>query len=226
MNATLERIRALQVMIAKESPQQKEHHTFGEVLVFLEPIEFALAGLLLSTPFLQPVPLLGLSTPFGGFLALLGLFQILGRGPAALPRRIRDRKIQAETIKKILFYCEKLLLSLEKIPHWDIGGRGRALAHPRVLGWHVFFMGVLLALPLPIPFSNSIPAWGIVFSCLSAIETNGLFILFSYAFLLANIFFFGALVYVALQIVMSDGARYLLSAQGIEQLMQLLKNMF
>jgi hypothetical protein len=218
MNATLERIRALRVMITKESPQEKEHHTFGELFVFLEPIEFALAGLLLSTPFLQPVPLLGLSTPFGGLLALLGLFQILGRGPAALPKRIRDRKIHAETINKILFYCEKLLLSL--------GGRGRILAHPRIVGWHVFFMGVLLALPLPIPFSNSIPAWGIVFSCLSVIESNGLFILLSYAFLIANVFFFGALVYVALQIVLSDGARYLFSAQGLDQLMLLLKDMF
>jgi hypothetical protein len=226
MNATLERIRALKGMIAKETPQEKEHHTFGELLVFLEPIEFALAGLLLSTPFLQPVPLLGLSTPFGGLLAMLGLFQILGRGPAALPKNLRDRKIHAETINKILFYCEKLLLSLDKIPHLHLGKHARMLAHPRILGWHVFFMGVLLALPLPIPFSNSIPAWGIVFSCLSAIESNGLFIFFSYAFLLVNVFFFGALVYVALQIVMSDGAQYLLSAQGIEQLMQLLKDMF
>jgi hypothetical protein len=226
MNATLERIRALRVMIAKESPQDKEHHTFGELLVFLEPIEFALAGLLLATPFLQPVPLFGLSTPFGGFLALLGLFQIFGRGPAALPRKIRDRKIQVETINKILFYCEKLLLSLAKIPHWDVGGRLKVLAHPRVLGWHVFFMGILLALPLPIPFSNSIPAWGIVFSCLSVVERNGLFILFSYAFLLGNVFFFGALAYVALQIVMSDGARHLFSAQGIEQLIRLSKDLF
>jgi hypothetical protein len=87
-------------------------------------------------------------------------------------------------------------------------------------------MGVLLALPLPIPFSNSIPAWGIVFSCLSVIESNGLFILLSYAFLIANVFFFGALVYVALQIVLSDGARYLFSAQGLDQLMLLLKDMF
>jgi hypothetical protein len=226
MNASLQRIRALQALLSKESEKEKSHHTLGELLVFLEPIEFALAGLLFSTPFLQPVPLLGLSTPFGGVLAALGLLQVLGLGQAALPKRIRNRPIETATIKKILMYCEKILLSLEKIPHWNLGSRERILAHPRVLGWHIVFMALMLALPLPIPFSNSIPAWGIVFSCLAMIENNGFFVVFSYAFLVANVFFFGALVYLGIRIVMSEGVRHLFSIEGLGHLSELMKNLF
>lgn len=226
MNATLQRIRALQGVLAQEGKQDKTQHTIRELLVFLEPIEFALAGLLLSTPFLQPVPLLGLSTPLGGLLALLGLLQVLGKGQAALPRRLLDRPIETETIQKILYYCEKLLLSLEKVPHWELGRGARILAHPRALGWHIVFMSVVLALPLPIPFSNSVPAWGIVFSCLAMIEFNGIFVALSYVLLIANVTFFGALVYVAVKILMSDGVKHLFSHEGYQHLMEMLKSLF
>ena len=226
MNATLQRIKALQGMLSKELQEEKSHHTLGELLLLLEPIEFALAGILFSTPFLQPVPLLGLSTPFGGVLVIFGLLQVFGLGQAALPKRLREHPIETETIRKILFYCEKLLHSLQKIPHWELGRSARFLAHPRALGWHVIFMAAVLALPLPIPFSNSIPAWGIVFSCLAMIESNGLFVALSYVFLVANVFFFGTLVYLIVRILMSEGLSFLFSLEGYQSLTETIKNLF
>ena len=102
MNATLQKIRALRALLEKEGKDGFACSTVTELLVILEPIEFALAGLVLATPFLQPVPLPGLSTPLGLLLAVIGLLQILGLSHASLPKKIRDRKIEHATVVKIL----------------------------------------------------------------------------------------------------------------------------
>jgi hypothetical protein len=39
---------------------------------------------------------------------------------------------------------------------------------------------ILLALPLPIPFSNALPAWMIFFQALGHLEEDGFFIVLSY----------------------------------------------
>jgi len=226
MNATLEKIRSLQNALSAESREGGEHYSLGQLLRFLEPLELALAGLFFSVPFLQPIPLPGLSTPFGGVLAVMGGLQVFGLGHAALPRSLRDRQIETATIQKVLLYCEKLLCSLNWIPFWSLPKFLSVLARPRVLCWHIIFMSVMLALPLPIPLSNSIPAWGIVFTCLAMLESNALFVIISYALLVANGVFFTALFYLAAKLMLSEGARHVFSLQGIEHLKELLQNLF
>jgi hypothetical protein len=197
MSPTLERIRILRATLAAESAEQKSHHTIAEVFVLLQPVELGLGGIVFSVPFLQPVPLPGLSTPFGILLATLGFIHVSGQGFRALPKRLLERRLEAATVSKILEYTEKTLMGLAKIPYWNWGRAGRYLAHPRALGSHIIFMAVLLSLPLPIPFSNAVPAWGIVFASLALIESNGIFIVLSYLTLLGNVVFFGGVVLLA-----------------------------
>ncbi|NBX18828.1 MAG: hypothetical protein EBR09_15860 [Proteobacteria bacterium] len=197
MNPALERIRILRSALASETAEQKSHHTVGEVFVLLQPVELGLGGIVFSIPFLQPVPLPGLSTPFGILLGALGFFHLSGQGYRALPKRLLERRIEAATVLKILEYSEKTLSGLAKIPFWNWGRAGRLLSHPRALGSHIVFMAILLSLPLPVPFSNALPAWGIVFASLSIIEANGIFILLSYLTLIGNLVFFGGLVLLA-----------------------------
>lgn len=197
MNPTLQRIRILRTTLADESAEEKSHHTIAEVFMLLQPVELGLGGIVFSVPFLQPVPLPGLSTPFGILLAALGFFHVSGQGYRTLPKRILERRLEAATVLKILEYTEKTLMVLGKIPYWDWGRVGRFLAHPRALGSHIILMAILLSLPLPIPFSNTIPAWGIVFASLALIESNGIFILLSYLTLIGNVIFFGGLVILA-----------------------------
>lgn len=194
MNPTLTRIQALRLVLSKESTEQKSHHTLGELFVLLEPLELALSGILFSAPFLQPVPVPGLSTPVGLTLAVLAVLTMSGRGHRALPRRLREHRLSAETVSKIITYTEKFLQTIQRLPHWNLGRAGRVLAHPRALGAHIVFMAILLSLPLPIPFSNTVPAWGIVFTCLAMIDANGFFILISYLLLIGNLLFFGSLI--------------------------------
>ncbi|MEY2988368.1 MAG: hypothetical protein RJB13_1889 [Pseudomonadota bacterium] len=226
MNTTLGRIRAIRNMLNDTENQEKTSHTIEELFVYLEPTEFALAGLLLSTPFLQPVPLPGLSTPLGLLLAFLGFLQIVGKGHLYLPIRVRQRKVERETIQKILAFAERLVAPLSKIPHCKIPDQVRILCNPRVLGVYVLFMAFLLALPLPIPFSNTIPAWGIVFCSLTLIESNGYFLALIYLILVLNLFFFGTLVYFTIQLLMSEGLNALMTSEGLSQLTALIRNFF
>lgn len=204
MNPTLERIRALQATLSKEAPtdeivQMEEQHTLGELLLMLEPIELAFLGILTAVPFLQPIPVPGLSTFLGGALAFVATLTLIGRGYRSLPRRLLERKIGRETLQKCLKYAEKILTTLSRFPTWSWGRWGKFLSQPRALASHVIFMSVLLALPLPIPFSNSVPAWGILFASLAMLEANGVFILLSYLTLIGNVVFFGGLVTVVVK---------------------------
>jgi hypothetical protein len=201
VNTTLRRIQALRAVISTDLQSEKRKITFGELFVMLEPLEFALSGVIFSAPFLQPVPLPGLSTPLGLILAFMGVLTVLGHGHSAMPKRLRMKTLESETVLKILGYTESMILTLSRLPHLNMGRMGKVLVHPRALGAHIIFMSLLLALPLPIPFSNSVPAWGIVFACLAMIEANGWLILISYATLTFNLLFFAGLLRMALHYV-------------------------
>jgi hypothetical protein len=156
----------------------------------------------------------------------LGFLQIVGKGHLYLPIRVRQRKVERETIQKILTFAERLVAPLSKIPHCKIPDQVRILCNPRVLGVYVLFMAFLLALPLPIPFSNTIPAWGIVFCSLTLIESNGYFLALIYLILVLNLFFFGTLVYFTIQLLMSEGLNALMTSEGLSQLTALIRNFF
>ncbi len=51
-------------------------------------------------------------------------------------------------------------------------------------GIAIFLLGLFLALPLPIPFSNLSAAWAIFLMALGFLEDDGLFVLLGYAVML------------------------------------------
>jgi hypothetical protein len=129
-------------------------------------------------PFLQPIPLFGLSTPFGLVIAAIAVFAYLQK-PAFIPARWAERKLSGATVKRIAEASERIF---EKIGF---------LVHPRMKymlegpfkllnAILLVFNAVLLALPLPIPFSNTLPAWMILFQTLAHLEEDGMFVLLSY----------------------------------------------
>jgi hypothetical protein len=144
-------------------------------------------------PFLQPIPLFGLSTPFGLLIAAISIFAYR-RKPAWIPARWADRSLKGSTVKRIAEGSERIF---EKLGF---------LLHPRL---KYFFQGpfrfinvsllvlnaVLLALPLPIPFSNSLPAWMILFQTLAHLEEDGAFILASYVQTVLCLVYFGLILF-------------------------------
>jgi hypothetical protein len=59
-----------------------------------------------------------------------------------------------------------------------------------VIGICLAWNALLMSLPLPIPFTNLLPAYTILFLEIGLLESDGLFILFGYAMATATTIFF------------------------------------
>jgi len=143
----------------------------------------------LILPFLQPIPLPGLSTPFGILIVTVAVLAFFKK-PPWIPKKWSQRKITASIVLRIAEGSEKVFEKLTKILHPRM--KFLFLGPFRSLNMVLIVINaVLLALPLPIPLSNSIPSWTIAFFALAHLEEDGLFILLSYlASAACGIFFF------------------------------------
>jgi hypothetical protein len=129
-------------------------------------------------PFLQPVPMVGLSTPFGLGICVVSILYYRNR-PPWLPSRITQKKLPAKTIDGIAQGAERLL---EKISPW-VYPRLKTMFESQFRFWNLIVVvtsAVLLALPIPIPFSNALPGWAIFFQALGHLERDGVFVILSY----------------------------------------------
>jgi len=131
----------------------------------------ALLVFFLSLPFLQPVPLLGLSAPVGAAIAILGMMMALGR-PPWLPRRYLDRDLPAHVVARVARAGQSLLRRAERF----IKPRGQWFHRHRwarpIAGVVIAVSGLELALPLPIVFTNTLPAMVIVTTAVGLIEED------------------------------------------------------
>ena len=143
----------------------------------------ALLLILLVLPFCQPIPLPGLSTLFGLLIAWVGLRVAFGHS-VLLPKFIQDKIIPSKLLTQIL---TKSLWVFSKLRH---------LTHPRIRWicepplWHIChgifisLLGLFLALPLPIPFSNLIAAWPLFLLGLGLLESDGVFVCIAYSLII------------------------------------------
>jgi hypothetical protein len=151
--------------------------TIGQLEAILQGRGFAMFILLLSAPFIVPAP--GLSVPFGIALMLLGVRIVFGQKPL-LPRFIQRRELSYKTLDRII---HPLIGAVERIEK-RIRPRMHFLRdHPwaiNLIGVGILSGGFLLALPLPIPFSNGLPALSIMLLAAGMMERDGLLVLGGY----------------------------------------------
>jgi len=155
--------------------------------------------LLLTLPFCQPIQIPGFSTPFGLAIASIAICIAIER-PVWLPKSISRYRVPQKNLLKMI---ELTSLCIQKIRKW---------IHPRFV-WVfsykaintasmivVSLLGLCLALPLPIPFSNLTAAWGIFFIILGSLEKDGLLILVGYGIFLITLTFLGGIAIAAMNI--------------------------
>ncbi len=163
--------------------------TLREVIYTLRGRAYVLLLLLLALPFITPIPLPGLSTPFGLAIAFIALRLTLGQRPW-LPMKLQRKELPAGFFVKVFAVAAKVLAFLEKF----LRPRLTALSDsPLLLRLHALFIFVAalsLLLPLPIPFTNSFPAWAILLIAAGMLERDGLFILMGYAVFAAGVAYF------------------------------------
>lgn len=139
----------------------------------------ALILILLCLPFCQPIQIPGFSTPFGLMIAFFGLRLAFGKH-LWLPERLLTKSISSQILQKI---CEKALHFVRTIKPW-LHPRLNWVCHSMpmrvVNGLLISILGVILALPLPIPLSNLTAAWSILVISLGILEDDGLLVLLGY----------------------------------------------
>jgi hypothetical protein len=135
--------------------------------------------IILVLPFCQPIPLPGLSTPFGLALMLVGLRIALRQKPW-LPEWMLRREISNETLTKIVNGAVAVAKRLEKLIHPRMRFMKHWWSFNAVNGLAIVSSSFLLMLPLPIPFSNTIPAWSILLLALGMMEEDGAVITLGY----------------------------------------------
>lgn len=155
--------------------------TLGTLLELLGRKSTSLLCLFLVSPFLQPVPLLGLSTPVGIIIAFHGLAIAVNQKPW-LPRRLARLTIPALTVEKIAVNLSRLFRKIEFLTKPRLSFLAVQTPFRFVNGVFIFLAGVFLALPLPIPFTNWLPAVLIFLLSLSHAEEDGVLSLLAYLY--------------------------------------------
>lgn len=167
--------------------------TVGELLAICGPQGHGFLAIFLVLPFLQPVPLPGISSAIGLVLAIIGVFVALRR-PPWLPRRLSEVVVQPETVYRLCTNLEKVLGALEHVvkprAQWLFSHRWFRLTNGAVWIIHA----VVFSLPLPIPLSNAFPASVIFLMALGILEEDLAVIVLAYLGGVANVAFFGGLL--------------------------------
>jgi hypothetical protein len=170
-------LRAIE-LIEKESTDRSL--TLGELVNLLGEMGHGILILLLCLFFLQPIPLPGISTPIGMIIIISSTLQFLNQKPW-IPRRFRHREIPQKALHKIAGIARKIWSRLERYLHPRLLFLTRAHVFRFVNLLLLIISAFLLALPLPIPFSNTIPAIVILSIVFAQLEDDGFLILFGYA---------------------------------------------
>jgi hypothetical protein len=163
--------------------------TLREVIGLLGGRAYTLLVLLLALPFITPIPLPGLSTPFGLAIALIALRLSFGQRPW-LPKKLQRKELPAGFIHKVFGFAERTLRFFEKFlrPRFTV-----LTDTPLLVQLHavvILLAALVLLLPLPIPFTNSFPAWAILLLAAGLLERDGVFVLAGYVVFAAGVLYF------------------------------------
>ena len=150
-----------------------------------------LALLAITLPFVTPIPLPGVSIPFGLAVALLGRGLVLGRAPW-LPRWLLQRELPPRFLASLLGAASRVVRGLEYLLRPRLPFIARHPGFQKFAGLLTVLSGLMLMLPLPLPLSNSLPAWTVILFAAGALGRDGLFYLAGCAAFAVSVAFFTA----------------------------------
>lgn len=162
---------------------------FGDLFEATQGRGYHLLLLVIALPFVGPIPLPGVSLPFGFVVTLFGTRLALDRKPW-LPAALLRRELPARRVPQVLLGASRMMSALELVvrPRWGFVPNHAVFG--RIAGVLIAISGLMLMLPLPLPFSNSLPAWTVILLACGALGRDGLFFFAGCgAFLLSVAFF-------------------------------------
>lgn len=130
--------------------------------------------IILSLPFLTPIPLPGLSSILGCVIGWLALMLILHRR-SSLPSFLARRRVSTNTLRPVLRASAGLLRLLEKILRPRLNRVVTSKAGSRTLAAFLILASAVLILPFPplVPMTNALPAYSILIVSASIMVQDG-----------------------------------------------------
>ena len=153
---------------------------------------FGLLLVVLSLPSALPVPAAGYSVPFGMMLAVLALQMMLGKSHPVFPQRMSRASISRGMAERLLGGAAWIFRRVEWIVRprlrWIGSSGGQVL-----MGVLVLLMAILMM--IPIPMTNTFPAFVIFLIGVGLTEEDGLFAMGACLVGVAAVALYGALVW-------------------------------
>jgi hypothetical protein len=161
-----------------------EDTTIGTLVDSLGERAFGALMFIFAVPNIIPTPP-GTSAILGLPLVILTWQVLIGRQSLWLPAIVRQRRISRELIASFVSKVTPIMARLERVLKPRIGILVSSDAAERVIGLVTFPLAV--ALFLPIPFGNILPAAAIACIALGLAERDGLAVAVGYALSLASV---------------------------------------
>lgn len=159
-----------------ESVSEDKPLTLGLIVEATGERAFGVLMAFICLPFITPIPVPGLSIPFGLALFLLGLQLAIRKDRPWLPERMQRYRLPQKFGKRLIGFVVKVFKPLERV----IGPRLLFMRNPVAMvlvGLALCIDGILLAFLPAIPGSNFIPAWMALIKILGITEEDGISLL-------------------------------------------------
>lgn len=190
--------RDLEMLIEKN---QGENVLISAILDDLNYRSHGLIVLLLSIPFVLPMPIMGLSTLFGAVMMISAVSIMSGFAPW-IPKRWRDRTVPRETLVRLIQKSEWVATRLEKFVRPRFLGFSKSSFWIRIHGFAILIAAIILALPSP-PGGNVLPGAATMVLALGLVEEDGLILALGYLLTVINIVLVTLIVVYGLDWLMS-----------------------
>jgi len=159
-----------------------------QILEALSGNGYPLLLIILAIPFCQPIQIPGLSIPFGLIIVLIGLRISFGHR-VWVPETLLKKSISHDSISKMVIAGCWLSKKMRKFTALRLS----VICHHSVFlvvnGLMIAFLGMILLIPIPIPLSNTVASWAILFISLGMLESDGVFVGVGYAITLFCLLF-------------------------------------
>ena len=167
--------RKLSQILADTFNPERGASSYGKVVDELDSHGIAIILVLFSIPSALPIPAAGYSTVLSIPLFLIGLRLLAAKDTVWLPTKVRERDFEPKSFQKLLVPMNKMVSLLERFTR----PRLVAVAESKIILVLVGLVICLLAcsMALPIPGTNTAPAFGIFLLGFGLLEKDGLLIL-------------------------------------------------
>jgi len=139
-----------------------------------------------------PIPIPGLSNLFGIVLALLGFQFAIGKQPW-WPKWILNKTVSSFHLESFALKTIQAIKVLRKVLRPRLSFFIQNPVFYYLNGIVICILACIVALPIPIPFTNILFATPILFMALGLLEDDGLFVLIGYLIIFFDIFLFTTL---------------------------------